>query len=129
MRHTYRKCYIMQNPPKQVPHVKNDPDSDPSSSDSSSSDSSDSSDSGYYKRALRTRKKIQVKRNNTEPIKKCDNPTSKLLKAAYNYKVTKFKLDEDPLQCQVYFLTLMNSLITVYHNLSRLALCLWNILP
>ena len=41
---------------------------------------------------------------------KCTKIKSKLLKAAYNYIVTKLELDEDPLQCCFYFLNFMNSL-------------------
>ena len=43
-------------------------------------------------------------------IKECVKLTTKLLKAAYKSKVIMFKLDEDPLQFRVYFLSFMNSL-------------------
>ena len=85
------------NPPKPVPHVPIEPDSDPSFPDYSSLDSSDSSDSGYSKQRRRTRKKRWSKMHNNDPIKKCAKLTYKLLKSAYNSKVERFKLDEDPL--------------------------------
>ena len=91
-------------------HIPNDTDSDPSSSYSSSLYSSDSSDSRYYKRRQRTHNKCQSKRRNKNLIKNCAKLTTKLLKAFHNYKVMRFKLDEDPLQQRVYFLNLIKSL-------------------
>ena len=35
---------------------------------------------------------------NNDPIKKCANITAKILKAAYNFKVLRFKLEEDTIQ-------------------------------
>ena len=40
----------------------------------------------------------------------CANITAKIIKAEYNSKATRFKLDEDPLQIRVYLLTSMNQL-------------------
>ena len=40
--------------------------------------------------------------------------TEKLLTKAYKLKVLKFKLDEDPLQRQIYFLTFMESLEMIF---------------
>ena len=45
-----------------------------------------------------------------DPIKKCTNFKSKLPIASYKSKVKRFKLDEDPLDLRIYFLSLMNSL-------------------
>ena len=83
------------NPPKPVPQIPNEPDSDPSSSYSSSPNSSYSSDSehsGYSKQIQRTCKKRWNKRHNNDPIKKCIKLTSKLLKSVYNSNVTRYKL-------------------------------------
>ena len=100
------------NPPNPVPKVLDDPDSNPSLSDSSFSESDDSSDDEYYKiiqSAKNDKKKLCSKTCSNEPIRKCANLTSKLLKSAYKSKVVKFKSDEYPLQPQVYFLSFMNS--------------------
>ena len=119
------------NPPKQVPYVPIDPNSYPSLLDSSLLDSYDSSDSGYSKLGQRTHthKKFCIKNFNDDSIKKCANLTAKLLKYAYNSRVTKFKLDEDPLQSWVYFLSFVNSLETYYHDLRILACWLCTIHP
>ena len=45
-----------------------------------------------------------------DPIKKYAKLTANILTSAYKLKVITFKLDEDPLQSQVYFLSFMNSL-------------------
>ena len=55
-------------------------------------------------------KKRRVGGDNSEPIENCSKITTKLPKAAYNSKVTKFKLDEDNLQQWVYFLSIIDSL-------------------
>ena len=47
---------------------------------------------------------------NNDPTKNCVDLKSKLLEAAYNYKVERFKMDEDPLQLWFYFLTFVHSL-------------------
>ena len=45
-----------------------------------------------------------------DPIKKCARITAKLLKAAHNSKIKKFKLDDDPLKHHIYFLYFINTL-------------------
>ena len=42
------------------------------------------------------------------PIKECSKLTEKVLKAAYNSKVTKLNLDDDSLHHGYYFLTFIN---------------------
>ena len=100
-------------PPNLVPNVPADPDSDPSLSDFSSLESSDSSDEKYYKQRWRAKKDRNKRRSKTrfdQPINKCANLTYKILTTAYKLKVIRFKLDKDPLQFWVYFLSFMNSL-------------------
>ena len=41
---------------------------------------------------------------------------AKFLKAAYKSKIIRFKLDEDPLQRRIYFLTFMESLEMIFHQ-------------
>ena len=56
------------------------------------------------------KKKCRSKTHFNDPIKKCVNLTAKLLTYAYKPNIIKFKLVEDPLHRQVYFLYFMNSL-------------------
>ena len=79
--------------------------SDLLSSDSHSSDESD------YKIKIRNKKKSYWKR---DPIKLCPKLTAKFLTTAYRLKIVKFKLDEDPLQCQIYFITFIESLEMIF---------------
>ena len=115
------------NPPNTVLNLLDEPNSDPGSSDSSLLDSYDSSDSGYPKLGWITIKSFRSKKHFNYPMKKCKKLTNKLLKAAYNLKVKKLKLEEDPLQRRFYFLSLIHPLKENYHNLRRLAFFLWNI--
>ena len=39
---------------------------------------------------------------------------AKLLKTAYKSKIIKFKLDEDPLQCRIYFIAFIESLEMIF---------------
>ena len=48
--------------------------------------------------------------NKQDPIKVGTNSTAKLLTAVYKWIMLKFKLDEDPLQHQIYFFTLIELL-------------------
>ena len=71
-------------------------------------DASDSSSSGSYlsddgdNRRKRRKKKSYWK---TDQIKLCTRLTAKFPITAYKSKIIRFKLDEDPLQCQIYILT------------------------
>ena len=57
--------------------------------------------------------KHRSKNHSNDPIKKCSKITAKLLRSAYKSRFTAFKLDDDPLQCRVYLLSLINSIKTV----------------
>ena len=73
-----------KNLPNPVPNVPADSNSYPSLSDYSSSDSSESSDNEYYRqiqRAKDNKKKLRSKTSFYDPIKKCENVTSKVLTA------------------------------------------------
>ena len=107
---TIENSTTRNNPPKPIPYVPIDPDSEPSSSDSSLLDSFDS---GYSKQGRHIRNKLWRKSCNNNPIKKCTNLTANILKDEYNYRVTKYKSDEDPLQQQIYLLTFINTLIFI----------------
>ena len=80
------------------------------SSDPSSSDDSDSSDDSHYRRKRRKDKKHRKK----DLIRLCATLTAKLLATAFKSKMIRFKLDEDPLQRQIYFLTFIDSLNMVF---------------
>ena len=87
-------------------YVPEDPDLDPNSSYSSLSDSGFFDDINY-KRIIHDKNKKYRKRNKQDHIKLCAKLTTKLLTTAYKLKVLRFKLDEDPLQRRIYFLTFM----------------------
>ena len=82
--------------------------SDPSSSDDS--DDSDSSEDNHYIRRRRKNKKHREK----DPSRLCATLTEKLLTTAFKSKMIQFKLDEDPLQRRIYFLTFIDSLNMVF---------------
>ena len=88
-------------------HRKDD-SSDPSSSDDS--DDSDSSEESNYRRRRRKNKKHRKK----DPIRLCATLTAKLLTTAFKSKIIRFKLDEDPLQRWIYFLTFIDSLNMIF---------------
>ena len=44
----------------------------------------------------------------------------KLLTTAYKSKIVRFKLDEDPLQRQIYFLTFVESLKMTFPSIKKL---------
>ena len=66
-----------------------------------SSDYSDSSDDIPYRRKRRKKKKHRKK----YPIKLCATITEKLPTTAYKSKIIRFKMDKDPLQRKIYFVT------------------------
>ena len=86
------------------------------SSDPSPSDDSDSSDDSNYIRKQRKDKKHREK----YPIRPCTTLTSKLLTTAYKSKIIRFKMDEDPLQRRIYFLTFIDPLDMVFHSTEKL---------
>ena len=67
----------------------------------SSSRDSDSSDNSDYRRKIRKKKSNRKK----DMIKLCASIKEKLLTTAYKSNIIRFKLDGDPLQRQIYFLT------------------------
>ena len=69
-----------------------------------------SSDDSDYRRK-RHKKKSHRK---TDPIKLCARLTENLPTTAYKSKITRFKLDEDPLQSWIYFLTFVESLEIIF---------------
>ena len=80
------------------------------SSDPSSSDNSDSSDDSHYRRKRCKNNKHRKK----DPIKLCAHLTEKLLTTEYTSKIIRFKMDEDPLQRRIYFLTFVESLEMIF---------------
>ena len=80
------------------------------SSDPYSSNDSDSSDDSHYRRKQRKDKEHQKK----DMIRLCVILTAKLLTAAYKSKIIRFKMDEDPLQRRIYFLTFIDSLDMIF---------------
>ena len=91
-----------KNKKKRRKHRKDD-SSEPSSSDDS--DDSDSSEDSHYRRRQRKNKKHRKK----DPIRLCATLTAKLLTTAFKSKIIRFKLDEDPLQRRIYFLSFIDS--------------------
>ena len=49
-----------------------------------------------------------------DPIKLCARLTEKFLMTVYISKLIRFKIDDDPLQRQIYFLTFVESLEMVF---------------
>ena len=54
------------------------------------------------------------KHRKEDPIRLCATLTEKLLTTAYKSKTIRFKLDEDPLQRRIYFLTFIDSLNMIF---------------
>ena len=98
---------------KRRKHRKDD-SSDPSSSDDS--DSSDSSKESNHRRIRRKNKKYRKE----DPIKLCATLTAKLLTTAFESKTVRFKMDEDPFQRRIYFLTFIDSLDMIFLNIDKL---------
>ena len=86
------------------------------SSDPSSSNDSDSSNDSHYRRKRRKDKKHQKK----DLIRLCATLTAKFLMTAYKSKIIRFKMDEDPLQRQIYFLVFIDSLDMIFHSTEKL---------
>ena len=80
------------------------------SSDPYLSDNSDSSDDSHYARKQRNNKKHRKR----DPIKLCETLTEKFLTTAYKSKIIRFKMDEDPLQRRIYFLTFVEWLEMIF---------------
>ena len=80
------------------------------SSDPSSGYDSDSSDDIHYRLKRRNNKKNRKR----DLIRLCATLTAKLLTTAYKSKIIRFKMDEDPLQRRIYFLTFIESLGMIF---------------
>ena len=89
---------------KRCKHRKDD------SSDPSSSDVSDSSKDSHY----RLKRRKDKKHSKEDPIRLCATLTEKLLTTAYKSKNIRFKMDEDPLQRRICFLTFIDSLDMIF---------------
>ena len=88
-----------------VVNVRNDDLSNPSLSDDS-----DSSDNSTYRRKRRKDKNHWKK----DPIRLYATLTENLMTTAYRSKIIRFKMDEDPLQRRIYFLTFIDSLDMIF---------------
>ena len=86
------------------------------SSDPSSSDDSDSSEDSHYRRKRHKDKKHRKE----DPIRLCATLTAKFLTTAFKSKIIRFKMDEDLLQCRIYFLTFIDSLDMIFLNIDKL---------
>ena len=82
------------------------------SSDPSSIDDSDSSDDSNYRRKRRKKKNHQKK----YPIKLCAHLMATLPTTAYKSNIIRFRMDEDPLQRRIYFLTLVESIEMIFSH-------------
>ena len=96
---------------------RKDDSSDPSSSDDS--DDSDSSEDSHYRRRRRKNKKHREK----DMIRLCATLTENLLTTAFKSKIIRFKLDEDPLQRRINFLTFIDSLNMMFSQYIFSILC------
>ena len=85
------------------------------SSDPSSSDDSDSSNDSHYRRKRRKDKNHREK----DPIRLCTTVTEKFLTTAYKSKNIRFKMEKDPLQRWIYFLTFIDSLDMMFFKVQR----------
>ena len=74
------------------------------------SDDSNSSNNSDYIRKRRKKKSHRKK----YPIKLCARLTEKLLTTVFKSKIIRFKMDEDPLQRRIYFLTFVESLDMIF---------------
>ena len=79
-------------------------------SDPSSSNNSDSSDNSDYRQKRHKKKSHREK----DLIKLRTRLTAKLLTTAFKSKIIRFKMDEDPLQRRIYFLTFVESLEMIF---------------
>ena len=79
-------------------------------SDPSSSDDSDSSEDSHYRRKRRKDKKHWKE----DTIRLCATLTENFLTTEFKSKIIRFKMDEDPLQRRIYFLTFIDSLDMIF---------------
>ena len=86
------------------------------SSDPSLSDDFDLSDDSHYRRKQRKDNKNRKK----DPIRLCATLTANFLTTAHKSKIIGFKMDEDPLQRRIYFLTFIDSLDMIFHSTEKI---------
>ena len=91
---------------KDKKHQKDD------SSEPSSSDDSDLSNDSHYRRKRCKDKKHQKK----YPIRLCATLMKKLMTTAYKLNIIRFKMDEEPLQRRLYFLTFIDSIDMIFYQ-------------
>ena len=72
-------------------------------------DSNSSNDSHYRRKRLKDKKHWKK-----DPIRLCATLTEKLLTTAYKSTISGFKMDEDPIQRRIYFLTFIDSLDMIF---------------
>ena len=72
----------------------------------------DSSDDSDYRRKRHKNKSHRKK----DPIKLCERLTEKFLTTEYKPKIINFKLDEDPLQLRIYFITFVESPEIIFYQ-------------
>ena len=72
-----------------------------------------SSEDSNYRRKRRKDKKHRKE----DLIRLCATLTAKLLTTAFKSKMIRFKLDEDPLQRRIYFLTFIDSLDMTFFSI------------
>ena len=84
-------------------------------SEPSLSNDSDSSNGSHYRRKQLKNKKHRKK----DTIKQCATLTEKLLTKAYKSKIIRFKMDEDPLQRRIYFLTFVELLEMIFSQFTE----------
>ena len=65
---------------------------------------------------LQTQETLKKSHRKNDAIKLCAQLTAKLLTTSYKSKIIKFKLDEDSLQRQIYFLTFVDSLEMIFYQ-------------
>ena len=67
----------------------------------------------------KNKNKLRSKTHFSNPIKKCAKLTDKMLIAAYKSRLIIIKLDQNPLQQRVYFLSFVTSLKNIYQNIRK----------
>ena len=69
---------------------------------------------------IRDRKNAKKKHREKDPIKLYATLTEKLMTKEYKSKIIRFKMDKDPLQHRIYFLTFVESLEMIFHSTKKL---------
>ena len=85
---------------------------------------SNSSDNRNYRCRRRDKKKKYWKHKKQDHIKLCTEIMAKFLMTAYKSKVLKLRLDEDPLQRRIYYLTFMESLEAIFNSTRKILMYL-----